>query len=248
MVSTRTRQPSGHMRSGSSRLLAAYPVGTDSAAYPQTAFTASGTYTKTAILSILALAAAIYATVTVTTPGPGFVVALIAAVVVSLVGMFMPRTARIAAPAYALLEGYVLGVVSASYARLDGAVVPLAVVATAAVFFATMLAYRSGLIRPNRRFLQVTMVATFGLVVVLVVSLFILPGLVGPWGMIIAAFALLVGAANLLVDFGYIENLQMGGLPADAEWHAALMLMVSLVLVFLSLLRLIGGVAGGSGR
>lgn len=232
------------MRSGGNRLLAAYPVGADSAAYPQRAFSAAGTFNKTAILSILALLTAIYATLTVTTTGAGFVVALLAAVVVSLVGMYKPRTAPVMAPAYALLEGYVLGVISASYARVDGAVVPLAVVGTASVFLATMLAYRAGLIRPNRRFVQVTMVATFGLLVVLVVSLFVVPGLVGTFGIVVAAFALLIGAANLVVDFGYIDNLSRGGLPAEAEWHAALMLMVSLVLVFLSLLRLIGGAGG----
>lgn len=247
MASVRTRQPSGHMRTGGNRLAAAYPVGAESVLHPERAFSATGTFNKTAILTILALATAIYATLTVTTPGAGFVVALIAAVVVSLVGMFKPRTARVMAPAYALLEGYVLGVVSASYSQVYGGAVPLAVVGTATVFFGTMLAYRSGLVRPGRRFVQVTVVATFGLLAVLVVSLFVLPGLVGPGGVIIAAFALVIGAANLLVDFGYIENLQRGGLPADAEWHAALMLMVSLVLVFLSLLRLIGG-AGGSTR
>lgn len=232
------------MRTGRQRLLAAYPVGADAAAYPQRAFSAAGTFNKTAILAILALLSAIYATATVKSPGAGFTLALIAAVVVSLVGMYRPRTAKVMAPAYALLEGYVLGVVATSYTGYYGGAVPLAVVATAAVFLGTMLAYRTGLIRISSRFLQVTVVATFGLVAVLLVSLFLLHGLVGPWGVIIAAFALVVGVANLLVDFGYIENLQRGGLPADAEWHAALMLMVSLVLIFLSLLRLIGGVGG----
>lgn len=233
------------MRTGTSRLMAAYQTEGGTLLGSERTFTMSGTLNRTAILAIIALVAAIYATLTVTTPGFGLIAALIGAVVASLVGMYKPRTARVAAPVYAVLEGYVLGVVSASYARVDGAVVPLAVVGTAAVFVATMLACRTGLIRPGRRFAQVTMVATFGLLAVLVVSMFVLPGLVGPFGFIVAALALVIGAANLLVDFGYITNLQRSGLPADAEWHAALMLMVSLVLVFLSLLRLIGG---GGGR
>ncbi|MGH9128060.1 MAG: Bax inhibitor-1/YccA family membrane protein [Acidimicrobiales bacterium] len=244
MASVRTRQPSGHMRTGTSRLLAAYPTGADTLAGTGRVFSMSGTLNKTAILTILALATAIYASLTVTSIGAGFVLALVAAIVVSLVGMYRPRTAVVMAPVYALLEGYVLGVVSASYARVDGAVVPLAVVGTATVFAATMVACRTGLIRPGRRFVQVTMVATFGLLAVLIVSLFVLPGLVGPFGVVIAAFALVIGAANLIVDFGYIGNLERTGLPANAEWHAALMLMVSLVLVFLSLLRLIGGAGG----
>lgn len=242
---TRTRQPSSHMQAGSARLMAAYQTGAGTVVDSDRAFTMSGTLNRTAILAILALAAAIYATLTVSTIGAGFVIALVAAVVASLVGIYKPRTARVMAPVYALLEGYVLGVVSASYARVDGAVVPLAVVGTAAVFFGTMLACRTGLIQPSRRFAQITMAATFGLLAVLLVSMFVLPGLVGTAGVIIAAFALLIGAANLVVDFGYVTNLERAGLPVDAEWHASLMLMVSLVLVFLSLLRLIGG---GGGR
>lgn len=239
---TRVRQPSSHMRTGTSRLLAAYSTGTGTVVGSERAFTMSGTLNRTAILVILALGAAIVTTLTETTINPGvFILALIAALIASMVGIYRPRTAVAMAPVYALVEGYVLGVISASYARVDGAVVPLSVIGTAAVFVGTMLAVRTGLVNPGRRFLQVTMVATFGLLVVLLVSLFVLPGLVGPAGVIIAAFALLIGAANLVVDFGYISSLERTGLPADAEWHAALMLMVSLVLVFVSLLRLIGG-------
>jgi uncharacterized YccA/Bax inhibitor family protein len=205
-------------------------------------FRAAGVYDKLAgLLFVVALSAAVGAFVV---RGPAVLVLLLVAVGSSLIGIFKPNTARVCAPIYAVAEGAVLGYISRYYAEDASGVVPIAILFTAAVFVGCLLAFRSGLVRVTPRFLTMTMVASFGLFAVFLASLIGLPipGLddVGPRGMIFGVIGLGVGVLNLFVDFAAIQDMEERGADSKGEWFGALILLTSLVLVYISILRILG--------
>jgi len=162
----------------------------------------------------------------------------------SLLGIFKPDLARVCAPIYALAEGAVLGFISRLYAQDAGGVVPLAILFTGAVFLGCLVAFRSGLVRVTPKFLTLTMIASFGLMALFVASLLGLPipGVsdIGTKGLIFGVIGLGVGVLNLFVDFSAIQAMEEQGADAKGEWFGALILLTSLVLVYISILRILG--------
>jgi len=194
-------------------------------------FTASGVYDKLAgLLFIVAVSAAVGA----------FFLPVAAALVL---GILKPNLARICAPVYAVAEGAVLGFISRVYAQDAGGIVPLAILFTGAVFVGCLVAFRSGLVRVTPRFLTMTMVASFAMMAVFMASLLGLPipGVqdVGTRGLIFGLIGLAVGVLNLFVDFAAIQDMEQRGADADGEWFGALILLTSLVLVYISILRIL---------
>jgi uncharacterized YccA/Bax inhibitor family protein len=216
-----------------------------STTYPRIAaaepFTAAGVYDKLAgLFFVVALSAAVGAFVL---RWPAVLAVLAVAFVSSIAGIFKPSLARWCAPVYAVAEGAVLGAVSREYSNLGGGIVPLAIVFTAAVFVGCLAAYRTGLVRVTPRFLTMTMIATFGLMAVMIASLLGLPipGVqdLGTKGLIFGVIGLGVGVLNLFVDFAVVQDMEERGADATGEWYGALILLTSLVLVYLSILRIL---------
>ena len=223
-------------------------------------FSANATYNKVGVLVCIALLAAMAGWVIGSSGlAMGCLVVGLGAV---LVGTFKPTAAPVTAPLYALCEGVVLGWVSSAYATLGRGVVPVSVVFTAAVFAAAFAAFRSGLVRVTPRFVSVTMMATFGLAVVYLLAAFGMPvpgaSDIGAKGVMFGLFGLAIAVLNLFVDFKFVEQLEAGAvfpagrgrvvLSSQGEWYAAQALMVSLVLVYLNVLRIVGAAAGGGRR
>jgi len=218
------------------RLSSTYPLRGDAAP-----FTAAGVYDKLAgLLFIVALSAAVGAFLL---PVGVILGLLLVALASSLLGIFKPNLARICAPVYAVAEGGVLGFVSRLYTEEAGGVVPLAILFTGAVFVGCLVAFRSGLVKVTPRFLTMTMVASFGLLAIFMASLLGLPipGVedVGTRGLIFGVIGLGVGVLNLFVDFAAIGDMEKRGADADGEWFGALILLTSLVLVYISILRIL---------
>lgn len=204
-------------------------------------FTAAGVYDKLAgLLLVVAVSAAVGA---IFLSAPAALVLLLIAFASSIVGVFKPNLARICAPIYAVAEGAVLGFISAFYAESAGGIVPLAILFTGAVFLGCLVAFRSGLVRVTPRFLTITMIASFGLMAVFVASLLGLPipGLddLGTRGLLFGVIGLAVGVLNLFVDFSYIQDMEQRGAGKQGEWFGALILLTSLVLVYISILRIL---------
>jgi len=204
-------------------------------------FTASGVYDKLAgLLFIVAVSAAVGAFFL---PVPAVLVLLLVALGSSLLGIFKPNLARFCAPVYAVAEGAVLGYVSRIYSKEAGGVVPLAILFTAAVFVGCLVAFRSGLVRVTPRFLTMTMVASFGLLALFMASLLGLPipgfADVGTKGLLFGIIGLGVGVLNLFVDFAAIQDMEERGADSQGEWFGALILLTSLVLVYVSILRIL---------
>lgn len=218
---------------------AGFPPVTDTAP-----FVAADVYSKVGVLAALAIAGG--AITFLFSISSGIVVGLfLVAFAIAMVTIFRPRQARILAPIYAVTEGLALGGISRYFETSSKGIVPLAVLFTGAVFAGTLAAYRAGLVHVGRRFVVGTTIATFGLVVVLLAAWLGVPvpgaSGIGPWSVVIGVVYLFVAVANLFVDFSYVQTAEAQGLSAEGEWYAAFSIMLALVMVYIAMLRILGG-------
>lgn len=166
--------------------------------------------------------------------------------IVALVTCFFPKVSPVTAPIYAALEGLFLGSVSAfANARYDG-IVAQAGLATVSVLGAMLLLYTTGAIRVTQRFRTGVMAATLGLVFLILANLVLsLLGVnlgirgAGMLGIGFSAVVIVIAALNLVLDFDAIERCAQYGAPKYMEWYSAFGLMVTLVWLYLEVLRLL---------
>jgi uncharacterized YccA/Bax inhibitor family protein len=172
---------------------------------------------------------------------PSFVVAMAA----MLIGQFKPQYAKVAAPVYALAEGVVLGVISKSYSNVRGGIVPTAIIATSLLFVGCLLVFRTGVVKVTPKFVQMTTIAGLTLFGLYMLSIFGLsvPGIneLGPKGMIFGVIGLGIGLSYLFIDFDRVEKAEQNQSMHDtAEWFLAFQLLLSLVMVYINVLRILG--------
>ena len=165
----------------------------------------------------------------------------------ALVTIFKKTWAPVTAPIYALLEGLVLGSISAMFEVRYHGIAIQAVSLTFGTMFALLLAYRSGLIPVTQNFRLGIIAATGG------IALFYLAQIVlgffgihftavngsGPIGIAFSVFVVIIAALNLVLDFDFIENAVTAGAPKYMEWYGAFGLMVTLIWLYLEILRLL---------
>lgn len=173
--------------------------------------------------------------------------AMIGAFVLVIATFFVPKIARITAPLYAAAEGLVVGAISQVYeAQYDGIVLQ-AIGLTIGVFAAMLVLYATGRIRVTPRFRLMVVAATAGVCLIYLATFIV--GLFGgniPYihgnGAIGIGFSLVVvaiAAMNLALDFDFVDRAEQAGAPRHMEWFAALSLTVTLVWLYLELLRLL---------
>ncbi len=171
----------------------------------------------------------------------------IGAAILAVVTFFVPRIARITAPLYALGNGFFVGGISAMFEAAYDGIVLQAVGLTIGVFLAMLVLYATGRIRVTPRFRLMVFAATAGVCLIylatFVLSLFgsNLP-FIHDNGIIGIGFSLVVvgiAAMNLALDFDFVEQAEKAGAPRHMEWFAALGLTVTLVWLYLELLRLL---------
>jgi uncharacterized YccA/Bax inhibitor family protein len=180
---------------------------------------------------------------------PGWIfLPLLAALGVAILTCFKPAWARITAPIYALLEGVVLGAISHLYEiRWDGIVLQ-AVGLTIAVFAVMLFIYSTRIIRVTNK-LRVGIIAATGAVLLvylvnIVLNLFgadlpfIHDG--GAFSILFSLVVVGIAAFNLLLDFDFVEQGVARQLPKHLEWYGAFGLMITLVWLYLEILRLLG--------
>ncbi|MFA6584333.1 MAG: Bax inhibitor-1/YccA family protein [Elusimicrobiaceae bacterium] len=209
--------------------------------------TVQGTVSKTLLLLLVAVAAAALAW---SNPSASMGFSMIAAIVgfvLALIISFKPVTAPYLAPVYAFAEGMLLGAISAVFnVRYPGIAVNAAL-ATFGVLFVMLTLYRSGIIKVDNRFKMVMMCAVGGIMVVYVVNMimgFFGSGMgfitsSGPMGIIFSLVVCGVAAFSLMMDFDFIEQGSRQGAPKYMEWYGAFALMVTLVWLYLEILRLL---------
>jgi uncharacterized YccA/Bax inhibitor family protein len=217
------------------------------------AMTVNGTVGKTALLLLLALIGAGWVWKMFFTSGnpaavmPWMIGGLVGGLVFAMVTIFKREWAGVTAPLYALLEGLFLGGISAFFeARFPGIVIQ-AVGLTFGTLLALLAAYRSGIIRATENFKLGVAAATGGIFVVYLVSMVMgFFGIRMPFihdsgiiGIGFSLFVVVIAALNLVLDFDFIEHGAERGAPKYMEWYAAFGLIVTLVWLYLEILRLL---------
>lgn len=174
----------------------------------------------------------------------GFITAIIAS--------FSPRKAGFFTPIYAIFEGMFLGGISAMFeAQMHGLVIR-AVALTFAVFLGMLFIYSQRIIRVTGRFRRGMIAAIFGIMLVYLVgwisSLFGAPLTFlyggGTFGLIFSLIVTGISAFSLLLDFDFIEQGAMAGAPKYMEWYSVFGLLVSLVWLYINLLKLLAIFSG----
>jgi uncharacterized YccA/Bax inhibitor family protein len=215
--------------------------------------TLGGTVNKTAILLALVLITAIYtwgrfySTQDPASVMPLVLVGAIGGLVVCLVTVFKKEWSGVTAPVYALLEGFVVGGVSAMFEVRYPGIVIQAVGLTFGTLFALLMAYKSGLIKATENFKLGVVAATGGIALLylvnIVMSLFGKPiGFIhdsGMFGILFSGFVVVIAALNLVLDFDFIEAGAENGAPKYMEWYGAFGLTVTLIWLYLEILRLL---------
>ena len=178
---------------------------------------------------------------------PALLVGGIGGLVLALVTSFVPRLAPITAPLYAVVEGLALGAISALYDARYAGLPRTAVVLTLATAGGMYLLYATGIIRATPMFRKIVVGATLGIVLASLVAFVArlfgaqLPFLwdSSPLGIGISVVIVGVAALNLVLDFDFIEQASRRGAPRATEWFGAFGLTVTLVWLYLELLRLL---------
>lgn len=223
--------------------------------------TISGTVFKTLFLLALVIGAGAYSWNSADTASSTFMFSLFgsmfAALAFGLIASFVPKTAPITAPLYALAEGYLLGAVSfwassAYSASGAGNIVVQAIALTGVIFFATLFLYQTRLVQVTQKFKAIVMIGMLGIfmyyMLAMVLGLFgVSVPLIydsGPWGIAFSLVVIFIAAMSLLLDFNMVETAVTNKAPKVFEWYGAFALMVTLVWLYLEILRLLGKLRG----
>jgi len=227
--------------------------------------TVNGVISATAVLFVLLLASAAFGWTSTGSPeevplADGTVgynysiptlawVGLIVGLGLAFLLMFRPQLAKFIAPLYAIAQGFFVGAISRMYETFFDGIVVQAAGATLAVFGVMLLLYRTRIIKVTDRFRRIVVSATIGIMVFYGVCLLIRvfagadavsflssPSLLG---IAFSVFVAGLAAFNLALDFDFIERGAQQGLDKNFEWVAAFGLLVTIVWLYLEMLRLI---------
>lgn len=167
--------------------------------------------------------------------------------IVVIISCFKPVWSPVLGPIYGVVEGAFVGVISLRYASLYDGIVIQAAMITVGILFALLFAYRSRLIKATENFKLGVAAATGGIFLVYVATMVLglfgvsIPYLHGS-GMVgigFSLFVVVIASLNLVLDFDFIENGARSGAPKYMEWRAAIGLLVTLVWLYIEVLRLL---------
>lgn len=232
--------------------------------YSSETMTVSGAINKTALMVLFVLASAFYTWqqfFEVYTPGNPMAAASsikslmliggIGGFIVAIVTSFSPKSAPFLTPIYAILEGMFLGGISATFEAQYPGLVMRAVALTFGVFLSMLFIYRQRIIKVDGKFRRGMFAALGGLMAVYLVSwiarlfgaemAFLHGG--GTFGIGFSLIVVAISAFSLLLDFDFIERGAASGAPKQMEWYSVFGLLVSLVWLYINILRLLSSLA-----
>jgi uncharacterized YccA/Bax inhibitor family protein len=175
------------------------------------------------------------------------IVGMIGGLIVAIVTIFKHHLAKYTVPAYALLEGLALGGISKFFEVMYPGIVNQAVMLTFGTLGALLLAYRSGLIKATENFKLGIVAATGGIFFVYLISWILswfsvsipLIHSNSNMGILFSIVVVVIAALNLVLDFDFIEEGSEKGAPKYMEWYGAFGLLVTLIWLYLEILRLL---------
>jgi len=213
----------------------------------QNTMTVSGAIDKTIMLFGILLVGAVFAfQAEPATARLLMIVGSIGGLITVMIANFKPATSPITAPITAGFEGLLVGGASLMYSYVQDGLVLKAVSLTFAVLFVMLMIYKSGLIKVTDKFRMIIGSAFMAIFVVYMVSFALsffginIPHLHtgSPIGIGIGLFVLVIAALNLLVNFDTIERGAEMQAPKYMEWFAGLGIIITLVWIYLELIRL----------
>ena len=213
--------------------------------------TLKGTANATLMLVLMMMSAATFtwklATQNPSSAGGWIIGGAIAGVVLCLVTSWKKEWAAFTGSLYAIAEGLFLGGLSAMYEQQFHGIVLQAVLLTGGTLIALLAAYSMRLIKATENFKLGIFAATGGIALVYLVTIVLgffgiqVPFIhsSGTFGILFSVFVVVIAALNLVMDFDFIENGCEQGAPKYMEWYAAFGLLVTLVWLYLEILRLL---------
>jgi uncharacterized YccA/Bax inhibitor family protein len=212
--------------------------------------TVTGTINKSIILwFLLAISAAFSwanAYVTINFLWPLIIVGLVLVVIIAIKNSLAPYLS----PLYAIVEGLFLGAISYFFEIAYPGIVTSAIFFTIAVMFCMLILYKTRIIKASSRFIQVVVIATSAIMFVYIINIALIfftgtgIGLISIQNSSLLAiginlFAIVIAALNLIIDFHIIESGANHGAPKYMEWYGAFALMVTLIWLYIEILRII---------
>ncbi|MAW75265.1 MAG: hypothetical protein CMG09_04995 [Candidatus Marinimicrobia bacterium] len=209
--------------------------------------TIDGTVNKTTISLMILLFCAYY---TYSTSNTGFImIGFIGGFITALVTIFKKHLAPYTVPIYAAFEGLALGGISAIYNHMYTGIVQQAIFLTFGIFLALLFAYKTKIIKPTENFKLGIFAATGGIAIVYFIS-FIMSFFGGGLSIMnpqnsslisigFSLFVVIIASLNLVLDFDFIEEAAENNIPKYMEWYAAFGLLVTLIWLYLEILRLL---------
>jgi uncharacterized YccA/Bax inhibitor family protein len=178
---------------------------------------------------------------------PWMIGGIIGGLIFALVTVFKKQWSPITAPIYALCEGLVLGGISALLEKQYPGIAIQAMGLTFGVAAVMLVLYTSRVLRATPKFTMGVIAATGGVFILymvdMVMSLFghqvALLNSSGPWGIGLSVVIVIIAALNLILDFGFVETGVQSGAPKYMEWYGAFGIMVTLIWMYLEILRLL---------
>ena len=212
--------------------------------------TVSGAINKSIVLWLLLTVSAVFSWMHSNVTGHLIIPLLIVGLVLAMVIIFKKTSAPFISPFYAIAEGLVLGAFSFIFEKMYPGIVMNAIFLTIAVLFCMLAAYKTGLLKATPRFKKVVILATSAILLVYVIHLLMMvftgSGMYfltindSSWlGIGVSLFVVTIAAFNLIIDFDLIENGARHGAPKHMEWFGAFALMVTLIWLYVEMLRLL---------
>lgn len=216
--------------------------------------TVGGAVSATAVLLVLLCAAGFVGWNSVETPRAGgvelpgwMIIALLAGIGAAIATILRPAWARVTGPAYAIAMGTVVGAISNLYEREYDGIVLQAAAGTIGVLAVMLFLHATRIIKVTEKFRMGVVCATGAIALVYVFNLVLrlfgseMPFLhdTGTVGILISVAIIVVAALNLILDFDFVERAVEARAPKQVEWYAAFGLVVTLVWLYLEMLRLL---------
>lgn len=177
-----------------------------------------------------------------------FIAATIAAFIAVLIGTLVPRVSAPFGALYSASQGFVLGTLTILLDQIFPGIGIMAITGTLVIFGVTLLLYTSGKVRASNKMRKFVLISLIGLILMSftnwILSL-IFPEVMTiiqtnlPLAIIVSLFIIFLGAIMLILDFDRAQQLVQMGAPKNYEWTVALGLMVTIVWIYLEVLKLL---------
>ena len=216
--------------------------------YTEERMTTSGVINKSIVLWMILAVGAYLGWKNAITLAPFMLPVCLISLVLAIIIIFKKTTVSFLSPIYAFGEGLLMGFITLFFEKDYPGIAFNAVFLTISVLFCMLAAFRAGIIKATNKFYLIVGISTLAICLLYVVefgfSLFGTTGFTfihssGPWGIIFSVFVVIIAALNLIIDFDMIQKGVAVGAPKYMEWYGAFALMVTIVWLYLEILRLL---------